>query len=214
MILLTSTKKWICSVVLMICVATQLFSTSAVAEGQLAGTIEPNAISRFNSLHLVPAPHESPWSEKKVLALFFPNGSAVLTFEARRALDRVVPQLFEHLTAGGSVLVFGKYDHVNRPDETPMLAARRAEAVAGYLDKAWGIDPRRLHLRHSAKAFGVDGQAIAGPSGRVELTLQPSSYTPRQLDVSLPFSWRRDAEMLDLDDFGGASNPFIQTNPQ
>lgn len=214
MILLTSTKKQICRVMTMYCVAAQLFGNAAAARDQLARTLPPDEISRSNSLPLLPGSHETSWVETEVLALHFASGSTLLTFEARRALDRVVPQLFEHLTVGGSVLVVGKYAHAELPHETPLLAARQAEAVAVYLHEAWGIDPRKLHLRHSAEHSGTYGQAISGPARRVELVLQTSSYTPRQLNVSLLSWWKGDAEMLDLDDFGGANNPFTQTNRQ
>ena len=153
-----------------------------------------------------PEVQTSPVGES-VLDLHFAEGRSVLSPEVRRALDRAAPQVIGHMAAGGLVIVLGSYDPADRPDEIPALAARRAEAVATYLHDAWGVDPRRLQLRH--RAAHPDTQAQAGDQARlVEVFLVPGRGIDRQARATLFTSLQVDPGHLDLDDFGGAENPL------
>lgn len=145
---------------------------------------------------------------QSVLVLHFAEGRSLLSTEARRALDRAAPQLIGHLTEGGLVIVLGSYDPADRPDEIPALAARRAEAVATYLHGAWGIDPRRLQLRHRTAHPTLDPQTD-DQARRVEVFLVPGQGRDRRATAGLPLSLRGGSGHLDLDDFGGAENPLL-----
>jgi len=207
--LLTRTLKRARRAGSVLCVAALLASAAAVAQEHQPDTLTQAEIAQGNPPDAGLLPHEASWAEEGVLAVYFAEGRSVLSFEARRALDRAVPHLIEHLTAGGPVLLLGLYDGGNRPDETLMLAARRAESVAAYLHDAWGIDPRRLVVRHRAELADGNEQALAGLARRVELVLSPSARTPVQLAAGLSV-WRSVREgRLDLDDFGGADNPLM-----
>lgn len=147
---------------------------------------------------------------ESVLVLHFAEGRSMLSTEARRALDRAAPQLIGHMTAGGLVIVLGSYDPADRPDEIPALAARRAQAVATYLHEAWGIDPRRLQLRHRTAHPTTRAQAD-DPARGVEIFLIPGRGNDRQARAALSRSLAAGAGHLDLDDFGGAENPLPDT---
>lgn len=145
---------------------------------------------------------------ESVLTLHFAEGRSILSTEARRALDRAAPQLISHMTAGGLVIVLGSYDPAERPDEIPALAARRAQVVATYLHEAWGIDPRRLQLRHRAAYPNMRAHAD-NLSRRVEVFLIPGRGNYRPTSAAVPLSLAAGAGDLDLDDFGGAPNPLL-----
>jgi outer membrane protein OmpA-like peptidoglycan-associated protein len=150
---------------------------------------------------------------QSILVLNFAEGRSILSAEARRALDRAAPHMIGHMAEGGLVIVLGSYDPADRPDEIPALAARRAEAVTTYLHEAWGIDPRRLQLRHRAAHPNMRAQTD-DHARRVEVFLVPGQGSDSRMTASLPLSLRVDSGHLDLDDFGGAENPLLARHRQ
>lgn len=177
--------------VMMVCCVMLLWNDASTAQEEQrdevgATTESTDAVSP----HATPPPPVVLSDEQDVLTIFFSEGRSVLTSDARRALDQLVPMILEHLTAGGAVRVLGYYAGPDITDETPFLAARRAEAVTTYLHEAWGIDPRRFNLGHRVGLPREGGHGTSGSASRVEL-LRP---------VGL--------RHLNLDDFGGALNPL------
>ena len=139
------------------------------------------------------------------LSIQFDSGSALLEVEARRALDQAVPALIAHLDRGGRLLI--EWNAAAGNDvETEALLLRRARAVAGYLEAAWGIPQRRLTLRGRISVL-PDGHDRTQPfeTGGVTVVLETegSAAPMRQ-----PWSVAPQTDHLDLDDFGGARNPL------
>jgi outer membrane protein OmpA-like peptidoglycan-associated protein len=139
------------------------------------------------------------------VTLIFTTGDALLGPETRRALDRAAPRIIDHLALGGPVLIEG-YADAGTPLETRHLSLQRAEAVATYLEVAWGIPARRLTLRGWGSVL-PDGRDLprTAQNRRVTITLHSggANTLPRltALRVVRPGH-------LDLDDFGGARNPL------
>jgi outer membrane protein OmpA-like peptidoglycan-associated protein len=133
------------------------------------------------------------------------TGDAILGPETRRALDRAAPRIIAHLASGGRVLIEG-YADAGTPLETPQLSLRRAEAVATYLDVAWGIPTRRLTLRDWGAAL-TDGRDLPQTAQNQRVTITLHSSGANMLTRLTEFQSFR-AGHLDLDDFGGARNPL------
>lgn len=139
------------------------------------------------------------------LTVFFDTGSAILTPEARRALDQAATEVIAHLAGGGRVRING-HALPGSPDETAELSRRRANAVAAYLEAAWGIPQRRLVLR-GWWAVHADGGEPPGTAENRRATLVLVHGLPAATD-RLTRPTAPQVSHLDLDDFGGARNPL------
>lgn len=138
--------------------------------------------------------------------VYFETGRSTLAADARRSLDKVAPGIIAHLAQGGRVIIDGSTLD-GFPDETAELSRQRARAVAAYLEAAWGIPQRRIALRRLEYVLseGRDASTTAQRQ-RVKLVLLqdiPRSAARRYRPTE-PYPG-----YLDLDDFGGASNPLV-----
>ena len=87
------------------------------------------------------------------------SGSAVLTPQARQTLDQLGRALASQDLAGYRFRIEGHTDTVGAPDTNKALSQRRAEAVAAYLVKNFGIRPARLQ----SIGMGQEGLAVPTP---------------------------------------------------
>jgi outer membrane protein OmpA-like peptidoglycan-associated protein len=143
-----------------------------------------------------------------VLTLFFAPDSAELTTVSRRALDTIAPQLRAHLAQVGQVVLEGHSDSTGTPEYNLDLSNRRARAVAIYLRDAWDISLLRLRQR----AWGDSDLRRSDPPShaenrRVEIALLAGNDDAKSR-LPLP---PRAGEHLDLDDFGGATSPLLNS---
>ncbi|MDA8248759.1 MAG: OmpA family protein [Rhodospirillales bacterium] len=93
------------------------------------------------------------------LSVEFASGSAVLTPQARQTLDQLGRALASQDLAGYRFRIEGHTDTVGAPDTNKALSQRRAEAVAAYLVKNFGIRPARLQ----SIGMGQEGLAVPTP---------------------------------------------------
>lgn len=175
------------------------FTSACMAPAQTAPPLQAACAASATT-----APNQVP-ADMCDFTVMFTTGDAALEPETRRALDRAAPSIIDHLSRGGLVLIEGYADAVT-PLETRQLSLRRAEAVATYLDVAWGIPTRRLTLRGWGSALqDVRDLPQTAQNRRVTITLHSGSANtlPRltALQALRPGH-------LNLDDFGGARNPL------
>jgi outer membrane protein OmpA-like peptidoglycan-associated protein len=93
------------------------------------------------------------------LSVEFQSGSANLTPAAIHTLDRLGKALASPQLAGNRFRIEGHTDTVGSPDLNKPLSQHRADAVAAYLEKNFGIDAARLE----AVGVGEDDLLIATP---------------------------------------------------
>ena len=93
------------------------------------------------------------------LTVEFASGSATLTPQARQALDQLGRALSSKDLAQYKFRIEGHTDTVGTPDANKSLSQRRAETVAGYLEKTYGVAPTRLQ----SVGMGEDGLLVATP---------------------------------------------------
>lgn len=161
-------------------------------------------VAAMSTLNLEPA--MPAYDAACEVTVYFETGNANLCPEARRALDQAAPEIITHLAWGGRARVDG-YASVAFAEETEALSRRRAQAVAAYLEAAWGIPSRWLELRGygSVLADGRDPPRTA-ENRRATLVLDAGLPAVARVRRSWPTVPRTDH--LDLDDFGGARNPL------
>jgi outer membrane protein OmpA-like peptidoglycan-associated protein len=140
------------------------------------------------------------------LTVLFETGSAILSPDARRALDQAAPEVVAHLARGGSVRVEG-HAEAAPADEIDDLSLRRARAVAAYLEAAWGIRPHRLALRGWGSVL-ADGRDLPRTAENRRATLVLDAGLPAVARVHRSWPTVPRTDHLDLDDFGGARNPL------
>ncbi len=94
------------------------------------------------------------------LTVNFATDSAQLTPEAMRTLDELGRALSSKDLAGYRFRIEGHTDTVGSPAYNRTLSERRAEAVADYVAKKYGVDPSRLQ----AVGMGEDGLLVPTPA--------------------------------------------------
>lgn len=196
----TRTALPILSTAVFVCVAAAALRAEVLPERRCGVNWTADLSTRHPDLTL---PKSTAACEVTVI---FETGSAILAPEARRALDQAAPEVIAHLALGGTGVVEGHVAAANT-DETMDLSLRRARAVAGYFETAWGIPSRRLALRGRGPAR-VEGHTPhpATDNRRATLVLHPASAAAAGVHRTWPVALRSDH--LDLDDFGGARNPL------
>ncbi len=104
------------------------------------------------------------------LRVLFPFNSAELTPGTRRQLDELGRALTSDELAPFRFELAGHTDAVGSDAYNADLSARRAKAVADYLESRYGIDPQRLEPRGYGKARLLDPAApTSGRNRRVEV---------------------------------------------
>lgn len=196
----TRTALPILSTAVFVCVAAAALRAEVLPERRCGMNWTADLSTRHPDLTL---PKSTAACEVTVI---FETGSAILAPEARRALDQAAPEVIAHLALGGTGVVEGHVAAANT-DETMDLSLRRARAVAGYFEAAWGIPARRLALRGRGPA-NVEGHKPhpTADNRRATLVLHPGSAAAAGVRRTSPVALR--SAHLDLDDFGGARNPL------
>ncbi len=183
---------------------TPLMVVAALASASVAPAQTAPALRAACDASATTAPSQVP-ADMCDFTVIFTTGDAALGPETRRALDRAAPSIIDHLSRGGLVLIEG-YADAGTLLETRQLSLRRAEAVATYLDVAWGIPARRLTLR----GWGADlpdgrDRPQTAQNRRVTITLRSGSANTLPRLTALQ---ELRPGHLNLDDFGGARNPL------
>lgn len=93
------------------------------------------------------------------LTVEFATGSADLTPEAQKTLDQLGKALTSADLASFRFRIEGHTDTVGSPAANKSLSERRAQTVADYLEKSFGVVPTRLE----AVGLGEDGLLVATP---------------------------------------------------
>jgi outer membrane protein OmpA-like peptidoglycan-associated protein len=93
------------------------------------------------------------------LTVEFLTGSATLTPQARRTLDQLGRALASPDLSAYRFRIEGHTDTVGSPDANRALSQRRAEAVADYLEKSYGVTATRLE----AVGMGQEGLLVPTP---------------------------------------------------
>lgn len=110
----------------------------------------------------------SPMAPVAVAQVFFPRANARLPKTVGRSLANVVKYL--NANAAATVTVAGFHDSYGDPARNAELARRRAQAVAGVLERQ-GIDRQRIALQKPERSLGsgraaqsrrVDVRVVAG----------------------------------------------------
>ena len=155
----------------------------------------------------VPEPEIAAEAVGRILTVFFAFDREELAPEARRALDRIAPQLRETLRRGKTILIEGHTDSFGAEAYNHALSERRAKAVGNYLRDAWGISPHQLVLRAWGQSLPRDAAAAqAAENRRTEITIVPQRSAAKPCGGQS--GWVTTPAHLDIDDFGGAPNPL------
>ena len=93
------------------------------------------------------------------LTVEFVTGSAALTPQARRTLDALGHALASPDLAAYRFRIEGHTDTVGSPTANKALSQRRAEAVAAYLEKGYGVAAARLE----PVGLGEEGLLVPTP---------------------------------------------------
>jgi outer membrane protein OmpA-like peptidoglycan-associated protein len=118
-----------------------------------AGTPSPRSATPRGASH---ADDDRPSLD---LTIEFQSGSANLTPAAVHTLDRLGKALASPELASDRFRIEGHTDTVGSPETNKPLSQHRADAVASYLEKTFGIDASRLE----AVGVGEDDLLIATP---------------------------------------------------
>ncbi len=101
----------------------------------------------------------------------FAFGTATLTDDARRMLDRIGSVLTSPGTESATFRITGHTDGIGSPSRNLRLSAARAEAVKEYFIRTYRIDPSRLQaVGRGASALLNPDNPAAPENRRVEIT--------------------------------------------
>jgi OOP family OmpA-OmpF porin len=121
---------------------------------------KPTAATAATPQAAAPAESASPSAGPSVdLSVEFASGSADLTPQAMKTLDQLGRALTSQDLAQYKFRIEGHTDTVGTPAANKSLSQRRAEAVAAYLEKTYGITAGRLE----SIGMGEDGLKVATP---------------------------------------------------
>jgi outer membrane protein OmpA-like peptidoglycan-associated protein len=105
------------------------------------------------------APKASDGGPSVNLTVEFATDSSELTAEARQTLDQLGRALTSQDLAQYRFRIEGHTDTVGSPGHNRALSQRRADAVAAYLEKNFGVAPARLQ----AVGLGEEGLLVPTP---------------------------------------------------
>jgi outer membrane protein OmpA-like peptidoglycan-associated protein len=139
-------------------------------------------------------PPRSPERRRVTATVYFCFGSAGLTPETRRLIERLARSL-RHRPLSGRIQVGGHTDSKGEPQFNKGLSQDRAEAVAGTLREQLGraaplLDPVP-HGEHDPVAGNAKSDGSDNPSGRarnrrVEIVSAPTGQNPAHFVGRLP----------------------------
>jgi outer membrane protein OmpA-like peptidoglycan-associated protein len=152
----------------------------AYSAEELVGILKPVRRGATRSLSpgtgpvTAPAPGTAGSGLLPDLKVLFPFNSAELTPDTIRQLDELGRALKSSELATLRFEVAGHTDSAGPDSYNEGLSARRAEAVAGYLERNYGVDAQRLEPRGYGKRRLLDTANPVSPRNRrVEIvTLQ------------------------------------------
>jgi len=116
----------------------------------------PSATPASTATAATPAPASAPSVN---LSVEFATGSAELTPQARQTLDQLGRALSSADLAQFRFRIEGHTDTVGSPGYNKALSQRRADMVASYLEKNFGVASRRLQ----AVGLGEEGLLVQTP---------------------------------------------------
>lgn len=137
----------------------------APSTADIVNSLKPNAGQLTNTTRGIrpatsgQAPSAEAAAPSVNLTVNFPSGSASLTRSAQHSLDALGRALTTSELMGYRFRVEGHTDTVGAPETNRKLSQKRAEAVASYLEKKYGVDAAKLE----AVGVGQDDLLVATP---------------------------------------------------
>ena len=152
-------------------IATAQPAAPAYSARDLVTILKPVRVSTTRSLtpgtgEVLPEPGQPGSGLVPDLQVLFPFNSAELTADTRRQLDELGQALASDELATYRFELAGHTDALGSEDYNETLSARRAEAVAGYLESKFGVAPKRLEARGYGKSQLIDPANPASPKNR------------------------------------------------
>jgi outer membrane protein OmpA-like peptidoglycan-associated protein len=143
----------------------------AILKPKLGGT---RSLSPGTGGEVTPPPGATGSGVLPDLQILFPFNSAELTPDATRQLDELGRALQANELAAFRFEVAGHTDASGPDGYNVGLSERRADAVTGYLEQGYGIEPQRLEARGYGKSHLLDpANPVSARNRRVEIvTLQ------------------------------------------
>lgn len=146
----------------------------AFSAGDLIRILKPAELGATRSLSPGTGPAPEPGTAGSGLLpdlkVLFPFNSAELTPDTRRQLDELGRALASNELASFRFELAGHTDAVGSDTYNDELSAKRAAAVAGYLERQFGIEPQRLEPRGYGKSRLLDvAEPASARNRRVEI---------------------------------------------